>query len=164
MGHLWQGRYKSWYIINEDYLYTLFRYVEHNPIKAKLVQTIGAYPFTLLSTQLDDTLDVISCAKHSKLLAELNEEGVLNLLEKTLGKNELEELEREQKKKIIHTEHEFRQEKEKTLDEYFKKSQEREKRNIAILKALEDGYTQASIARHIGISSAAVSKIFRGIK
>lgn len=33
VGHLWQGRYKSWYIFNEAYLYTLFRYIEHNPLK-----------------------------------------------------------------------------------------------------------------------------------
>jgi len=29
-GHLWQGRYKSYYIIEERYLYTLFKYIEHN--------------------------------------------------------------------------------------------------------------------------------------
>ncbi len=30
---LWQGRYKSWYIFNEEYLYALFRYIEHKPSK-----------------------------------------------------------------------------------------------------------------------------------
>lgn len=34
-GHLWQGRYKSWYIIQDAYLYILFRYIEHDPIEAK---------------------------------------------------------------------------------------------------------------------------------
>ncbi len=49
-GHLWQGRYKSWYIINQEYLYTLFRYIEHNPVKAKMAQNVGEYIFTLLGT------------------------------------------------------------------------------------------------------------------
>ena len=29
VGHLWQGRYKSWYIISDDYLYSLFKYIEY---------------------------------------------------------------------------------------------------------------------------------------
>lgn len=27
-GHLWQGRFKSWYVANEAYLYILMRYIE----------------------------------------------------------------------------------------------------------------------------------------
>ncbi|WP_373033126.1 transposase [Sulfurovum sp.] len=163
-GHFWQGRYKSWYIINEDYLYTLFRYIEHNPIKAKMAQTVGEYPFTLLATQLNSNLDVIACAKHSKLIKELEEEGIQELLETELRLQELKELEIEQKKKIIHTEHEFRQEKEKTLQEHFKKAEELSKRNSAIIDALNDGYKQAEVARYLHLSPAAVSKIFRGVK
>jgi len=37
VGHLWQGRYKSWYVVNEAYFYSIFRYIEHNPIKAKMI-------------------------------------------------------------------------------------------------------------------------------
>jgi REP element-mobilizing transposase RayT len=32
-GHLWQDRYKSKFITSEDYLYTLIRYIENNPIE-----------------------------------------------------------------------------------------------------------------------------------
>jgi len=53
-GHLWQGRYKSWYIVNKKYLYDLFRYIEHNPIEAKITNKIGEYRFTLLATVLND--------------------------------------------------------------------------------------------------------------
>lgn len=35
-GHLWQGRFKSWYVTNEAYLFTLIRYIEYNPLKAKI--------------------------------------------------------------------------------------------------------------------------------
>ena len=163
-GHLWQGRYKSWYVVNDEYLYMLFRYIEHNPVKAKMTQTAGEYPFTLLATQLNRDLEVISCAKHSKIIKELHEEGIQELLETPLTIKELKELENEQKKKIIQTEHEFRQEKEKSLQEHFKGRQELSTRNAAIMKALDDGYKQAEIARYLHISPAAVSKIFRGAK
>ena len=36
-GHLWQGRFKSWYVTDESYLYTLTGYIENNPVKAGLV-------------------------------------------------------------------------------------------------------------------------------
>ena len=37
-GHLYQGRYKSFIVSNDSYLLTLIKYVERNPVRAKLVQ------------------------------------------------------------------------------------------------------------------------------
>jgi len=37
-GHLYQGRYKSFLVQTNDYLLQLFRYVERNALRAKLVQ------------------------------------------------------------------------------------------------------------------------------
>lgn len=161
-GHLWQGRYKSWYMINESYLYTLFRYIEHNPIKAKMVQEVGEYPFSLLATLLNKDQEIIPCAKHSKLKKEYHYEGIQELLQRPLSKKEQKELEEEQKKKIIQTEHEFTQTKETTLEKHFQKNTNIDTRNIAIIKALEDGYRQAEIARYLGVSAALVSYVFRG--
>ena len=163
-GHLWQGRYKSWYIINEAYLYTLFRYIEHNPIKAKMSQNIGEYPFTLLATLLNKEQEVISCAKHSKLKKEYHYEGIQELLEKPLNTKEQKDLEAEQKKKIVQTEHEFRQTKEITLEKHFQNSIDLPLRNSAIIQALDDGYGQAEIARYLGVSAALVSYVFKSFK
>ena len=44
-GHLWQGRFKSWYVTDESYLYTLILYIEQNPLKAKMVNKIEEYPY-----------------------------------------------------------------------------------------------------------------------
>ena len=163
-GHLWQGRYKSWYIINEAYLYTLFRYIEHNPLKTKRIQKIGEYPFTLLATLLNKREEVIPCAQHSKLKKEFHYEGIQELLETTLTKKEQKALEAEQKKKIIHTEHEFRQEKETSLEKHFQNTTDLPSRNSAIIRALEDGYRQAEIARYLDVSAALVSYVFRSSK
>jgi REP element-mobilizing transposase RayT len=161
VGHLWQGRYKSWYIINEEYLYTLFRYIEHNPLKAKMYKNVGEYPFTLLATMLNKEQDIISCAKHSKLLKEYHYKGIQELLEKPLNKKEQKALEEEQKKKIVEKEHAFKQLKEIKLDAHFENNKDLVSRNSAIMEALKDGYTQGEIARYLGVSSALVSYIFR---
>ena len=43
-GHLWQGRYKSPLIESESYLLECGRYIERNPVRAKLVRDAGDYP------------------------------------------------------------------------------------------------------------------------
>mgnify|MGYP005624481711 CR=1 FL=1 len=45
VGHLWQDRYKSWFILDEKYLFTLFHYIEANPIKARMCKKIGEYKY-----------------------------------------------------------------------------------------------------------------------
>src|SRR5262249_24957833 len=37
-GHIWQGRFKSFPIEEDDHLLTVLRYVERNPVRAKLVR------------------------------------------------------------------------------------------------------------------------------
>ena len=158
-GHLWQGRYRSWYIIKDEYLYHLFRYIEHNPIKARMSKTIGEYPYTLLATLLNKDQVVIPCANHSKLKKEYHYEGIQDLLEKPLNKQEQKELEDEQKKGITQTEHEFKQEKDKTLKEHFANYTNKEERNLAILQALDDGYRQVEIGRDLSITASAIGKV-----
>jgi len=72
----------------------------------------------------------------------------------------LKELEKEQKRKIIKTEHGYRYGKEKSLKEHFKDCKTKSERNIGIINAIEDDYKQVEVARYLGISDSAVSKIF----
>lgn len=46
VGHLWQGRFKSYYIYDETYLDTVIRYIEFNPIKANLTKQIDEYKWS----------------------------------------------------------------------------------------------------------------------
>ena len=100
-GYLWQGRYSSWYIVNEKYIYDLFRYIEHNPIEANMTNRIGEYPFTLLATIMNPQKEVIACAKHSKLKNEIEYEGIQEHLEVALNQEELAELKKEQSGEIF---------------------------------------------------------------
>lgn len=44
-GSLWEGRFKST-IMDESYLYAAVRYVERNPVRAKVVKKAGEYPWS----------------------------------------------------------------------------------------------------------------------
>lgn len=44
-GHLWQGRYYS-SALDEDYFWAAIRYVERNPVRAKMVRQAESYPWS----------------------------------------------------------------------------------------------------------------------
>jgi putative transposase len=46
VGHVWQGRFKSFIIQNNEYLINAIRYVETNPVRAGLVNTANDWPWS----------------------------------------------------------------------------------------------------------------------
>jgi putative transposase len=48
-GHIYQGRFKSFPIQDESYLYNVLLYVEANPLRAKLVARAEQWPWSSLS-------------------------------------------------------------------------------------------------------------------
>ncbi len=46
VGHVFQGRYKSFYVAKEDYLISLIHYIHMNPVKAHLCGAPEAYLFS----------------------------------------------------------------------------------------------------------------------
>src|SRR3954462_7184056 len=42
-GHVWQGRFKSPVIQDDEHLLTVLRYIEANPLRARLVESGGEY-------------------------------------------------------------------------------------------------------------------------
>jgi len=45
-GHVWQGRFKSPVIQNDEHLLTVLRYIEANPLRAKIVERAEEYPWS----------------------------------------------------------------------------------------------------------------------
>lgn len=45
-GHLYQGRFKSFPVADDEYFLTLCRYVEANPLRAKLVERAEQWPWS----------------------------------------------------------------------------------------------------------------------
>lgn len=54
-GHLYQGRYKSFIVENNEYLWTLLAYVERNPIRAKLVKSLKDWKWSSYYKRLNAT-------------------------------------------------------------------------------------------------------------
>ena len=55
IGHLYQGRYKSFPVQSNAHYLTLMRYVESNPLKAKLVEKAGDWPWSSLAIRTGNT-------------------------------------------------------------------------------------------------------------
>ncbi|HEX4143951.1 MAG TPA: transposase, partial [Pirellulales bacterium] len=45
-GHVWQGRFKSPVIQDDEHLLTVLRYIEANPLRAQLVERADEYPWS----------------------------------------------------------------------------------------------------------------------
>ena len=45
-GSLWEGRFKSFNVLDESYLLTLYRYIELNPVRSNLVSSPELYPWS----------------------------------------------------------------------------------------------------------------------
>ena len=97
----------------------------------------------------------------SQLKEFINEEGILEHLELELTSDELEHITKEQKRKIEIKEHELKLQQSKTLEKHFNVEEGKSERNMAIINAIEDGYTQADIAKYLNISTSAISKIVK---
>ena len=48
-GHVWQGRYKAFPIQQDEHLLTVLRYVERNPLRARLVRRAELWPWSSLA-------------------------------------------------------------------------------------------------------------------
>ena len=159
-GHLWQGRYSSWYIYGEDYLYRTIKYIEFNPIEAGMVENVKAYPYTLGSLLLNGET-IPPCAEASMLITQYDAEDLAAYLEEPLSKDEIADLHTQRKKILTMKNKEIQDKEKKELESYFDASMSKENRNKAVYEVYMDGYTQLSIAKHLGLSDAMISIIIK---
>ena len=158
VGPLWQGRFKSWYVYDENYLENLVRYIEQNPIKAKITQCIGEYRWSS-STLLFD-LSYESLFKESIL----NDKIIFSSLDKLLEEGEVSTLQKHMNEKYKRSEEGLTKQKQQTLSKHFKKVKNLKSRNEKIMLALKDGYTQGEIGRFLGVTSGLISQINKDYK
>ena len=163
-GHLWQGRYRSWYILGEDYLFRTIRYIEHNPIEAGIVAQVRDYSYTLGSMILRGQTPP-ACAKESLLIQRYNPRTLADFLDEPITPEEMEELEAWHNKPIDlgDRDHPVFSDK-KPIESYFDPSMDKARRNQAIYEAYREGHTQRSIAKEVGLTDAAISIIIRKFK
>lgn len=160
VGHLWQGRFRSWYVLNDEYLYLLLRYIESNPIKANLTSKIGEYPYSLSSTLFGNG-EIIPCAKGSIMIHDFAPQTLIDFLETELREEELDSLNEEQKRKISVENEEVKLACSKSLYDHFDEVTSKQERNEAIIRAFKDGYTQSSIAKYLNLSTGLICGVIK---
>ncbi len=161
VGHLWQDRYKSWFVLDENYLFTLFKYIESNPVKAKMTRKIGEYKYCATYSILND--GVPPFLENTFVLRDYHTKELFDMLSIPLDKNELENIDKFHKTRYKISDGEVLHVKAKELIEYFLHVEDKKERNIAIKKAYDDGYNKSEIGRQIALSGAGVAKILKSL-
>jgi len=159
-GHLFQDRYKSKYIISENYLYTLIRYIENNPLEASIRDKVSQYPYTL-SYLLFNHKTYYPCCNESLLIKEFDITTLNEFLGEPLNQKELQYLKNKTEQKIYKLNNGIKISQLKDFQEHFYNISTKLDRNLAIVNAYEDGYTQVSIATYLGLSTSLVSKVIK---
>ena len=152
IGPLWQGRFKSWYVHDEDYLWLLLRYIEMNPVKAGITQVVGEYP--------DSTSYYVINKLHPAILSGsiLFQKDIRQWL-LPLEETDWDRLADFQSTRIEQKNGDLEVKKKVALGEYFPGDQTLQQRNFAIHQAFIDGYKQSEVARYLALSAVAVSRI-----
>lgn len=86
-GHIWQGRFKSPIVSDDEYLLTLMRYIEQNPLRAGIVDQPDKYPFS-------------SCQANSKIGRDILVDKEDNPVYSSLG-NTIEEQTRQYREFVL---------------------------------------------------------------
>jgi len=159
-GHLWQDRYKSRYITDENYLYVLLRYIESNPIEAGITKKVGEFPFTFAS-MIFHAKNYYPCSSDSLLVTQFDIQTLHEFLDSSMTQNELEYLKEKEKQKVLKSKSGIVVKQSKKIEEHFCDIQTKEDRNLAILNAYSDGYTQVSISSHLNLSKSLISKVIK---
>jgi REP element-mobilizing transposase RayT len=158
-GHLWQGRFKSWYVTDEAYLYTLMRYIEHNPLKAKIVKDLDTYPYSSYAYFLSDT--VPECLQKSWVVQNFrgDKEAIRDFLNSSVDTAQLKEMKKASS--LVEAPNSDKEPGEEALIKIFEKVENKKERNRLIVQCYGKGYSQHRMAKVLGISQQAVSGIVK---
>ncbi len=161
-GHLWQGRFKSWYVTDEAYLYTLMLYIEQNPLKAKIVQKLEHYPFCSYRYFIKPK-EIPQCLKNSWIVEQFqdNVEEIKAFLNSKVDTSQLQEMKKASSLVEAPNIEKRQEELEEEVKKLFSNIKDKTQRNSLILKAYEQGYSQHLMAKVLGITQQAVFGIIK---
>ncbi|MDD3591732.1 MAG: transposase [Sulfurovum sp.] len=159
-GHLWQGRYKSWYMTDEAYLYTLILYIEQNPIKAKIVKRIEDYPYSS-AHQFLQAQQHHECLKKSWITQQYrgDTDAIKLFLDSAVDSGQLQELKKASS--LLEASNTDKKPDEEKLKKMLSKANNTKERNTLILGAYQKGYSQHGIAKVLGLSQPTVNGIIK---
>lgn len=152
-GHFWQGRYLSYYLYDDVHAWVVAKYIEQNPITAKMVGQIEVYPY-------QSFFQWKNRAKYFKLL---ENSLIFNMTLEEYERYIYEEMKEEEFLQIYATPKIVTRDGEmrvlyKRLETFFEEDRDIN-RNINMKKASLYGYSNVEIARFVGLSVRMVGKI-----
>ncbi len=160
VGPLWQGRFKSWFVYDEFYLKALVKYIEFNPIKAKISKNIGEYKWAMSSYRIE----YLSLNVQKKILLAQTTFANFELIDAVdfdidISENEQKNIDAIFYSKLKIDDDKIVSKELKPLDKHFENlTYDRE---LAIYNAMLDGYMQNEIATYLNISNVTISKIIK---
>ena len=159
-GHLWQGRFKSWYVTDEAYLYTLMCYIEQNPLKAHMVKELAEYPYSSYHYFLDYN-NIPECLQNAWIAQNHKDdkEAIKAFLTAPVDRQQLQEL--KTASSLVEASNVDNKPNEEDLIMLFDKITEKKDRNTLIVKAYEQGYSQHMIAKVLEVSQQAVFGVIK---
>jgi REP element-mobilizing transposase RayT len=159
-GHLWQGRFKSWFITDEAYLYTLMCYIEQNPLKANMVKELAEYPYSSYHYFLDYK-NIPECLQNAWTVQNHKDdvEAIEAFLTSAVDRQILQEL--KTASSLVEAPNLDNRPKKEDLVEIFEKITDIKERNVAIVKAYKEGYSQHMIAKVLGMAQSTINGIIK---
>ena len=152
-GHLWQGRFISYFLYDDIHFWYVAKYIERNPIKAKMVKQIHQYKYQSFF-QWKFKQEFYSLINDSKIfdmtLTEYEEFLSSEIYEEILKKIYMtpKYIKKDGKMKILY----------KRLETFFEENTTIS-RNKNIKNAYEYGYTKAEIAKYLSLNHSTISRI-----
>ena len=162
-GHLWQGRFQSWYVTDEAYLYTLMLYIEQNPLKAKMVKSLEEYPYSSYRYFMQEQIP--ECLQDAWVVQNFQDdrEDMKVFLNSDVDTSQLQEMKKASS--LVEAPNIDKKPKEENLREIFKESDTKQERNVKIVQAYKQGYSQHMMAKVLEMAQSTVNGIIkRGIK
>ena len=162
VGHLWQGRFKSWFVTDEAYLYTLMLYIEQNPLKAKIVKTLEEYPYSSYNYFISNKIP--ECLKDAWIVQNHKNdiEDIKAMLNSKVDYSTLQELKRASS--LVEASNIDKKPDIEKLRKIFKSIEDIKKRNKKIVEVYEKGYSQHMIAKVLELNQATVQRIIKRTK
>lgn len=159
-GHLWQGRFKSWYVTDDAYLYTLILHIEQNPLKAHMVKTVEEYPYSSAHHFLDKE-STNECLKNSWVTESYqgDTEAIKAFLESSVDTGQLQEL--KTASSLVAASNSDKKPDIKKLEKILAKAKDMTSRNKLIVTSYEKGYSQHMIAKVLSVSQAAIYGVIK---
>ncbi len=149
-GHFWQGRYLSYFLYDNAHAWSVAKYIERNPLVARMVDDVRTYPYQSLAQWSNKKL------LEGSMIFEMTLEEYLRYCSQEMNEDEFLDIyatpkivTRDGEMSVLY----------KRLETFFETDRDIKRKENA-LKAFEYGYSKAEIARFLGLSAKGVGQWF----